>query len=935
MPTIIDTFRSSRRAQLALAVGLLTAVALAWFASQRWATSEVIRRVTAAGAQVARADVSVSVRGSAVLRNVTWSAGPASATIESVEVDVALSSLLSTPRVERIAVAGVKVVRRVDRATPSADASPTDAPASAVERLLERLGGTPPEVVLERVDVSAALDSTRTIKLVIDHGLGRVDGQQWRLTAPARLEVTGIERIKLPPDATVMATMNLVGDTWSLEAAGLRFTERAQLAGPDELAISIGAVAVTGNGAAQLSDIVATVDSPFLVGPVKFASVEAGPLRAIAARDLAKIEFIRVSGADVTLQPPKDVGGGNVKVPSNWNDRLATLLGRAFAGADEALAVAQNLGATKLTVTDSTVKVPRIDSTFAVREGSLHNGAEGPVGRVAFGWTRGDSALGGLELAYAPSRKRLDVVTTDLKLAAVNALVPLKLGGTVNAKVAVTQATDEAGTPSYPVEGRAELKDLRFEKPVLAVKPIEAPSVDIDFAVNYAPRTLRPGGGSRTDGVFTTSKATFRVGKAQFDVRPEVLGLQALPDALPERVSVEIDVEATPVQDLFDAVPSAILGELKGAEFSGTLALHGRVDVPLQAPERMKWELEPELADFRIVSLPNEVDVRRLMTSASFTLQDEKLGHKRTVFLSAPRAPNNPLGSDASSNWTSGGDDGCGSYVYVPLDQISPHLASGVFSTEDRGFLWHDGFNVHALRESLAANLEEGRIVRGGSTITMQLIKNLFLDRSKTISRKLREVFLVWLTETVVDVPKPRLLEVYFNVIEYGPRILGIWHAATYFFGKHPRDLTVGEVAWFITTLTGPKIYHHQFLKGQISEAVWGRMRARIRMLYHNDYITELDLVEATARPPTFRPASSRCAPYTGGPPAPNPDAEVLATELLRLRRGGMSREEVTKRLDDIVWRIRVLAAPHPPRSLVDWGALPLARDKYSWWSKR
>ena len=449
---------------------------------------------------------------------------------------------------------------------------------------------------------------------------------------------------------------------------------------------------------------------------------------------------------------------------------------------------------------------------------------------------------------------------------------------------------------------------------MVAADPIEVAPLELDFAASYDPK-----------GVFVTSKGRFRVGEVQLDVRPAVWGLDALPEALPKRIEVQVDLEATPVQSIFAAIPPAILGPLTGAQFKGSFALHGRVELPLQDAERLKWELEPELTDFRIVSLPHDVDVRRLMTSATYTLTDEKIGHERTVFVPAPGSP--------SSEWTAA-SGGCGSYVYVPLSQISPHLASGVLSTEDRGFLWHDGFSAYALRESLAANLAEGRIVRGGSTITMQLVKNLFLDRSQTVVRKLREVFLVWLTESVVEVPKARLLEVYFNVIEYGPRITGIWHGSTYFFGKHPRDLSVGEVAWFITTLSGPKIYHHQFLKRQISDSVWGRMRTRITWLYHNDYITELDLVEATDRRPTFRPPDSSCGPNSAAPqPSPSADTETIAAELLWLRRAGVAREDVSARLDDPLWRSRTLASPRA--GTIDWAALPLARDRYSWWARR
>ena len=98
MTTIFRSFRHSRRTQLAVAVGVLVAAGLTVGAGQRWARSRVIQLAADSGVEVKRADVSVSPLGSATLRNLTWSAGALSATVESVEVEVALLSLFSTPR---------------------------------------------------------------------------------------------------------------------------------------------------------------------------------------------------------------------------------------------------------------------------------------------------------------------------------------------------------------------------------------------------------------------------------------------------------------------------------------------------------------------------------------------------------------------------------------------------------------------------------------------------------------------------------------------------------------------------------------------------------------------------------------------------------------------------------------------------------------------
>ncbi|QDG54128.1 hypothetical protein FIV42_26310 [Persicimonas caeni] len=193
-----------------------------------------------------------------------------------------------------------------------------------------------------------------------------------------------------------------------------------------------------------------------------------------------------------------------------------------------------------------------------------------------------------------------------------------------------------------------------------------------------------------------------------------------------------------------------------------------------------------------------------------------------------------------------------GEYTYVPLQYISPWMVRAAMTTEDNSFFKHHGFNWYALKDSVEDNIEAGAYVRGASTISMQLVKNVFLNRKKVLARKIQEAFLVWIMEDVVDVPKARLLELYFNVIEYGPGIYGIHDAAVHYFGKRPDKLTLTEVAWLVSIVPNPKKYHIYYERGRISNAWFRHMLRYVRVMHNRGRVTELEYELAKNQKPEF-----------------------------------------------------------------------------------
>ena len=148
---------------------------------------------------------------------------------------------------------------------------------------------------------------------------------------------------------------------------------------------------------------------------------------------------------------------------------------------------------------------------------------------------------------------------------------------------------------------------------------------------------------------------------------------------------------------------------------------------------------------------------------------------------------------------------------YTPLDQISPYLQKCVLTSEDPSFFSHRGFINEAFKQSILKNIRTKKFSRGASTISMQLIKNVFLTREKTVSRKLEEILLVYILENNRIASKERMLEVYFNVIEWGPNIYGIGEASQFYFQKSPMDLTLKECLFLTTIVPKPKKFMWQF----------------------------------------------------------------------------------------------------------------------------
>ncbi len=142
---------------------------------------------------------------------------------------------------------------------------------------------------------------------------------------------------------------------------------------------------------------------------------------------------------------------------------------------------------------------------------------------------------------------------------------------------------------------------------------------------------------------------------------------------------------------------------------------------------------------------------------------------------------------------------------WVPLSHISPHLRRAVIVAEDARFYSHEGFDWEGIKDAALDNLEAGKFKRGGSTITQQLAKNLYLTTRKNLLRKMREALITRTLEH--NLTKARILELYLNVVEWGHHVYGAEAAARHHFGKSADALTREESALLAAILPAPRLY--------------------------------------------------------------------------------------------------------------------------------
>jgi monofunctional biosynthetic peptidoglycan transglycosylase len=180
---------------------------------------------------------------------------------------------------------------------------------------------------------------------------------------------------------------------------------------------------------------------------------------------------------------------------------------------------------------------------------------------------------------------------------------------------------------------------------------------------------------------------------------------------------------------------------------------------------------------------------------------------------------------------------------YVRSKDISTNIKNAVIVSEDGNFYGHQGIDWFEMRESFNTNWERGSFARGGSTITQQLAKNLYLSSEKSLLRKVREAIIALQIETILS--KDEILEKYLNVVEFGPNLYGIGPASRFYFGKSASQLTAAESAFLAFLLPNPKKYSVSFRKKLLTPFARGRLKEIVSRLGRYHKISGDDLTTA------------------------------------------------------------------------------------------
>lgn len=298
------------------------------------------------------------------------------------------------------------------------------------------------------------------------------------------------------------------------------------------------------------------------------------------------------------------------------------------------------------------------------------------------------------------------------------------------------------------------------------------------------------------------------------------------------KISVRFSVPPGDAQKVAEALPKGLLPNLEPLAATGRFGFDGQLELNFADLKATVLEASLLMERLKITQINPAVNLEAL--SESFTTRFE-MPDGETVYerLTGPE----------SERW-------------VPLEDIPPLFPQAVVAQEDGGFYRHGGVSLFHLRGSLVRNLERGHFVRGGSTITMQLARNLFLNRKKTLGRKLEELIVTWLLEQ--HLTKDELITLYLNVVEFGEGIFGVKDAAQHYFEKAPREMDPVEVAFLTRLLPAPRRWGGQKEKGKVEGWYAKRIERLLALLVSRGHLSPEHLEAARPdqlfRGPTMDP---------------------------------------------------------------------------------
>lgn len=370
-----------------------------------------------------------------------------------------------------------------------------------------------------------------------------------------------------------------------------------------------------------------------------------------------------------------------------------------------------------------------------------------------------------------------------------------RLGAEVSFNRLYLSFTQQKENGKLVLSGKTEVDGLAVFHRRLSPERINLDEGELDFHLNVEPHALE-----------LDSVSTVRFNRLQFH---PYLRLEP-----PGHLIVSIHKPSFPAEELFGSLPHGLFENLEGIRVAGNLSYDFGLDADLACPDSLQFHSDLRPEHFRILGY-GTTNLSKMSEEFEYTAYEDEVP-VRTF----------PVGL----SWNH----------FLPLDSVPQLMRMAVLQSEDGGFFYHQGFLPDAIRQAMAYDLKARRFARGGSTISMQLVKNVFLNRRKNIARKLEEALIVWLIEQNRLTSKERMFEVYLNIAEWGPRIYGLLEASEFYFGKRPSQLTLEEYIYLASIIPKPKHFRSSFdVSGRLKENQEGHFRLVARRMAAKGVISE------------------------------------------------------------------------------------------------
>lgn len=318
------------------------------------------------------------------------------------------------------------------------------------------------------------------------------------------------------------------------------------------------------------------------------------------------------------------------------------------------------------------------------------------------------------------------------------------------------------------IDGVASIENFTINHPKIAKKDVVIQNAQFDYRFLLG-----------SDFIAIDSTSTAQLNKIK--VKP-YLEYNTEEDTV---YKLKLDIGKMKAQDFITSLPNGLFSHFTGMVAEGEFDYKLNFEFNKNKPHKLVFDSKFNKNNLRIVKY-GEANLEKLNSEFTYRAMENGVP-QRPVYVGASN-PN-----------------------FTPLELISPYLKHAVLTNEDPSFMRHRGFISEAFKQSIAKNIRTKKFSRGASTISMQLVKNVFLTREKTLSRKLEEILLVYILENNRISSKERMLEVYFNVIEWGPNVYGIGEAAEFYFQKKPIDLNLNECLFLASIVPKPKKFMYQF----------------------------------------------------------------------------------------------------------------------------